>query len=127
MDTSLPAPVANVSEIMSYGGNLTGSAAGQVRINLLQDVNFSEHTQGYWYSGDVIGVNISLGFSLQYSGNGSDIYQITSITDTNGLQILGYSSNLPASFGQAGTSITVWVSIPKNSYVGDLDFVINVQ
>jgi hypothetical protein len=126
-DNALPAPSANVSAIIAdYGGNLTGPAASQVQINTLDDVNFSTQTQGYWYSGDIIGVNISLGFSLQYNGNGSDIYQVTSITDTDGLQIVGYTPDLPVSFGQSGTYITVWVLIPADAYSGGLDFVVNI-
>jgi hypothetical protein len=127
-DSNLPAASANVSDILNFDGNLTGSAASNASISIIQPENFTEVTsQGYYYSGDVIAVNISLGFSLQYSGNGSDTYTVNSITDTSGLQILSFSPDLPVSFGSSGVHITVYLLAPGESFRGTVFFVINVS
>jgi hypothetical protein len=127
-DSNLPAPSANVSYILNFNGNLTGSAVRNVSVNLIQPENFSGVTaEGYYYSGDVVAVNISLGFSLEYSGNGSDIYHVNSITDTSGFQILSSSPSLPVSFGSSGVYMTVYLLVPATPFNGILDFVISVS
>jgi hypothetical protein len=125
-DDTLPAPSANVTYISAFDSKVTDSAANNVAVSYLLPQNFTTtSSQGYYYSGQVIALKLTLGYSIGYSGN--DTFHVTSINNSAGFRVLGISPPLPIGVGSSGTDVMLYLLAPDSYFDGQVAIVIEVN
>jgi hypothetical protein len=122
----VPAPSANVSWISQLNSNVTGSASGEVNLESITPENFTATASlGYYYSGDVIALQLSFIYLSSYFGNST--FEVTSITNSAGFKVVGISPALPVGVGGSGATVMVYLLAPTASFNGTLTIVANVN
>jgi Domain of unknown function (DUF4352) len=125
VSVGIPSPSGDVTDLLELNSTLTGSAADNASVTGDEVTNTSQPSGSYFYTGDIIAIQISLGYSILYTG--SSTFQVTSITNSWGLQMVETSPALPTSFGSSGTTVTIYLLVGKASHSGTLGLTIDIE
>ncbi len=117
--SQLPQRALNVSWVSALDTNVTGSAASDISVTGAQLQNYSTPASlGYYYTGDIIAIQLSFGYQIGYSGNAT--LQVTAISNSGGFKVEQITPPLPISVTSSGATVMMYLITPQTSFSGTL-------